>query len=220
MTAPPTSSRSSCAAHECCGGPPCPSLSRAPPERWRVAGLEGMRHRTARRSALARLRGGAGGAGGPPQRPPDLPVRPLGHRHRPGGRALHQHRAGRAPRAPPFVTDSGLAPAPGRGRRDALVRWGLLALVVAGFASPSATAGARYGRASASVSPSTLSCLGAWSPSGWSVPGTPGTRRDRPGRPVPRRSSAEIFFVGQLGKYVPGAVWPVVVQMRLGRASA
>ena len=29
-------------------------------------------------------------------------------------------------------------------------------------------------------------------------------------------AGARIFFVGQLGKYVPGAVWPVLVQMRLG----
>jgi uncharacterized membrane protein YbhN (UPF0104 family) len=31
------------------------------------------------------------------------------------------------------------------------------------------------------------------------------------------RTSSEIFYVGQLGKYVPGAIWPVVMQMRLGR---
>ena len=35
---------------------------------------------------------------------------------------------------------------------------------------------------------------------------------------VPWRASARIFFVGQLGKYVPGAIWPVVLQMRMGRA--
>lgn len=32
--------------------------------------------------------------------------------------------------------------------------------------------------------------------------------------PVARR----IFFVGQLGKYLPGSVWPVLVQMDMGRA--
>lgn len=32
--------------------------------------------------------------------------------------------------------------------------------------------------------------------------------------PVPR--AARIYFVGQLGKYVPGSVWPVLAQMELG----
>jgi uncharacterized membrane protein YbhN (UPF0104 family) len=34
---------------------------------------------------------------------------------------------------------------------------------------------------------------------------------------VPRGS--RIFFIGQLGKYMPGSVWPVLTQMELGRAS-
>ena len=29
--------------------------------------------------------------------------------------------------------------------------------------------------------------------------------------------ASRIFFIGQLGKYVPGSVWPVVVQMELGK---
>lgn len=37
------------------------------------------------------------------------------------------------------------------------------------------------------------------------------------GSPLPHRPAARMFFVAQLGKYVPGSVWPVVVQMRLGR---
>jgi hypothetical protein len=37
------------------------------------------------------------------------------------------------------------------------------------------------------------------------------------GAAVPLVGSMRIFFVGQLGKYVPGKVWPVVAQMRLGR---
>lgn len=36
------------------------------------------------------------------------------------------------------------------------------------------------------------------------------------GSPVPLLPGARMFFVGQLGKYVPGAVWPVLVQMRIG----
>ena len=29
--------------------------------------------------------------------------------------------------------------------------------------------------------------------------------------------AARLFFVAQLGKYLPGSVWPVVAQMRMGR---
>ena len=32
------------------------------------------------------------------------------------------------------------------------------------------------------------------------------------------RPAARLFFVSQLGKYLPGAVWPVVAQMRMGKA--
>ena len=34
---------------------------------------------------------------------------------------------------------------------------------------------------------------------------------------VDGRESARVFFVGQLGKYLPGAVWPVVAQIALAR---
>ncbi len=37
------------------------------------------------------------------------------------------------------------------------------------------------------------------------------------GSTLPVRSGARLFFVTQLGKYLPGAVWPVVAQMRMGR---
>jgi uncharacterized membrane protein YbhN (UPF0104 family) len=37
------------------------------------------------------------------------------------------------------------------------------------------------------------------------------------GSRVPVRIGARMFFVGQLGKYLPGSVWPVVAQMRMGR---
>jgi uncharacterized membrane protein YbhN (UPF0104 family) len=36
------------------------------------------------------------------------------------------------------------------------------------------------------------------------------------GTRVPLRAAARIFFVGQLGKYLPGSVWPVLAQMELG----
>ncbi len=37
------------------------------------------------------------------------------------------------------------------------------------------------------------------------------------GSSLSARTSARIFFVGQLGKYVPGSVWPLVAQMELAR---
>lgn len=37
------------------------------------------------------------------------------------------------------------------------------------------------------------------------------------GSRVPIPVAARIFFVGQLGKYVPGSVWPIVMQAELGR---
>ena len=40
------------------------------------------------------------------------------------------------------------------------------------------------------------------------------------GSRVPVRVGARMFFVGQLGKYLPGSVWPVVAQMRMGRDAA
>jgi uncharacterized membrane protein YbhN (UPF0104 family) len=36
------------------------------------------------------------------------------------------------------------------------------------------------------------------------------------GHPVPLLPGATVFFVSQLGKYVPGSVWPYVAQARLG----
>lgn len=37
------------------------------------------------------------------------------------------------------------------------------------------------------------------------------------GHRLPLRGTARIFFVGQLGKYLPGSLWPVLAQMELGR---
>lgn len=38
------------------------------------------------------------------------------------------------------------------------------------------------------------------------------------GSPLSVRPAARVFFLGQLGKYVPGSIWPVVAQMELGTA--
>lgn len=36
------------------------------------------------------------------------------------------------------------------------------------------------------------------------------------GSPLPVRVAARIMFIGQLGKYLPGSIWPVLAQMELG----
>ncbi len=38
------------------------------------------------------------------------------------------------------------------------------------------------------------------------------------GSPLPGRAAAQIVFIGQLGKYLPGSIWPVLAQMELGAA--
>jgi hypothetical protein len=38
------------------------------------------------------------------------------------------------------------------------------------------------------------------------------------GSVVPVLPAARIFFVGQLGKYLPGSLWPLIAQMEFGRA--
>jgi uncharacterized membrane protein YbhN (UPF0104 family) len=37
------------------------------------------------------------------------------------------------------------------------------------------------------------------------------------GAPLPLAGAMRVFFLGQLGKYLPGSIWPVVAQMELGR---
>jgi glycosyltransferase 2 family protein len=36
------------------------------------------------------------------------------------------------------------------------------------------------------------------------------------GSPLPARAAARVLFIGQLGKYLPGAIFPVLAQMELG----
>lgn len=38
------------------------------------------------------------------------------------------------------------------------------------------------------------------------------------GSPLPVGTAARILFIGQLGKYLPGSIWPVLAQMELGKA--
>ena len=37
------------------------------------------------------------------------------------------------------------------------------------------------------------------------------------GGTLPRAGAMRVFYLGQLGKYLPGTIWPAVTQMRLGR---
>jgi hypothetical protein len=37
------------------------------------------------------------------------------------------------------------------------------------------------------------------------------------GSPLPPAAGGRVFFLGQLGKYLPGSIWPAVTQMELGR---
>jgi hypothetical protein len=37
------------------------------------------------------------------------------------------------------------------------------------------------------------------------------------GGSLPQARAMRVFYLGQLGKYVPGTIWPAVTQMRLGR---
>ena len=38
------------------------------------------------------------------------------------------------------------------------------------------------------------------------------------GSPLPFLAATRVFFIGQLGKYIPGSVWPIVAQMELASA--
>jgi uncharacterized membrane protein YbhN (UPF0104 family) len=38
------------------------------------------------------------------------------------------------------------------------------------------------------------------------------------GSPLPALAAARILFLGQLGKYLPGSLWPILAQMELGQA--
>lgn len=42
---------------------------------------------------------------------------------------------------------------------------------------------------------------------------------DELGSRLPVRDAARIYFVGQVGKYLPGSVWPALAQMELGRSA-
>lgn len=104
-----------------------------------------------------------------------------------------------------------------RQRLAAAGRWLLLALVVLGFAYALHGKWAGVRDDLSRLDPAVVVLAGALV-----VVGTLGSGQAWRevladlGSRVPLLPGARIFYVGQLGKYVPGAVWPVLVQMRLG----
>jgi glycosyltransferase 2 family protein len=114
----------------------------------------------------------------------------------------------------------GVRPATGRlGRWQRPIRIGFLGLAVGLGAVAIVT---RWDQVSASLGqldlgPLLLSLLAAVGGSAVSMMVWRSLLTDL-GSPVPVRPVARVFFVGQLGKYVPGAIWPMVAQMELGRS--
>jgi hypothetical protein len=131
-----------------------------------------------------------------------------------------------APRAEPLNNDRGEIPARQGTRRAAArllsgrpVRYGFVAVTVGlgGYAVAREWAGVRAGLASlgpGTAAAALLSVLAAMlaTMQAWRV------LLAGLGSPLPARPAARILFVGQLGKYLPGSVWPVLAQMELGHA--
>jgi glycosyltransferase 2 family protein len=99
------------------------------------------------------------------------------------------------------------------------VRWGFVAVTLGlgGYAVAREWTGVRAGLASlgvATVAEALLSVLAAMAITmqSWRV------LLAGLGSPLPARAASRIMFIGQLGKYLPGSVWPVLAQMELGNA--
>jgi uncharacterized membrane protein YbhN (UPF0104 family) len=102
---------------------------------------------------------------------------------------------------------------------DTLFRWALMALVVSGFTW---AVGDRWSEVRHSIDAvPAFTLIAAWAVATVGLVG-PWRAWDAIvkdlGTTLPAHASAEIFFVGQLGKYLPGAVWPVILQMRMSRS--
>jgi glycosyltransferase 2 family protein len=115
------------------------------------------------------------------------------------------------------ATGAAAAPRP-RGRRRALVRLAAAAVLVAVAAAVLAgqweQAGPLLGRLSAPA------VLAAWA---MVLAGIYATFRSwraalaAVGGRLPHAGAMRVFYLGQLGKYLPGTIWPALTQMRLGR---
>ncbi len=102
-------------------------------------------------------------------------------------------------------------------RRAVVLQWGALACVLGAFALALRGSWAAVGSQLVLLSPGGIA-LGALLTTVATAASFVSWRAILAdlGSPVPWLPAARIFFVGQLGKYLPGSVWPVLVQMRLG----
>lgn len=116
------------------------------------------------------------------------------------------------PPVPPAITAR-----PGLGR---WLRYGFVALAVAMLAWAAIAQREAFGEALSTLSPATLlwalaavlvgliANMLSWRGAMASV-----------GADLPLRQAGRVFFLSQLGKYVPGSVWPVLAQVELSRDS-
>jgi uncharacterized membrane protein YbhN (UPF0104 family) len=120
----------------------------------------------------------------------------------------------------PGADDIGPARGPGRAERFRAV--GGIVVIVAVIA---AAGFAIYGDRHSFVA--TLRKEGPWTVAASFACGLVGVAATYPtwlevlrglGVPMPWAAGARVFFTSQLGKYLPGSVWPVVLQMEAGRA--
>ena len=107
---------------------------------------------------------------------------------------------------------------PGPGRRRGLVRAAVAGLFLAGIAVVLAgqwqEARPLLGRLSA---PAVLGAMVAVLAGIWATFLSWRAGLSDLGAPLPLTAGMRVFFLGQLGKYLPGSIWPAVTQMRLGR---
>mgnify|MGYP000172403021 CR=1 FL=1 len=119
---------------------------------------------------------------------------------------------------PPTAADNGAEPTPRGSRRRTALSLVLLVVVVTAFALaladrwPDIAVALRDQRPIVLLGALALALIGVFQ-SFLLWRGTLAVL----GSDLPVRPAARLFFVTQLGKYLPGAVWPVLAQMRLGR---
>ncbi|MBW8805574.1 MAG: flippase-like domain-containing protein, partial [Catenulisporales bacterium] len=123
-----------------------------------------------------------------------------------------------AAEAIPFLPDNPLAPPP-TSRRARLTRLAFLALTLAAgaYAVARQWTRVRAGFADLGPLPLTVASLPALGSIAAMMLAWRGLLASL-GSPLAIRPAARVFFTSQLGKYLPGSVWPVLAQMQLGRA--
>ena len=128
-------------------------------------------------------------------------------------------RAGPAVDAPSDQTDDASPPALRADRRRAVIGGTVMALALAGAAlaiyRERHTVGPTLRHIGAAPSALAIACglvaVGANYPTWWNILAGYGVR-------LPGVAGARLWFTTQLGKYVPGSVWPAFMQMQAGRS--